>query len=146
MNYISRLIESKPEYCSKCRGKVYFVGNGVYHCRSCGTECMDDYGKIKEFLKENEGASAIFVSQAIGVDYEVVEHFLATGGEEIPRESRYYLKCEKCGASMHQGRYCSFCISEITGGIKTLLNDDIRRIGYLDPNMAGKMHMNNRRK
>lgn len=67
------------------------------------------------------------MSQTIGVDSEIIEMFFRQENLDIPRTSKYYLECEKCGCSIREGKFCSFCIREITGGIRGLIDGDIKK-------------------
>ncbi len=147
MDNLERLIiESKPTQCTKCKGKMFYLGRGKYYCKSCGYEALDDLGKIKKFLKENGDATVMFIAQSTGVYPEIIEMYLERDGFEIPKDSQYYLKCEKCGCSIRDGRFCSSCIQEVTSGIKALLDEDIReKSRFLHPELAGKMHFKSRR-
>lgn len=140
------LIENKPVECEKCKGRLYYIGNGRYYCKSCGHEMSDAIGKLKDFLSKNESTSVAFISQATGVSSDIVVPFLRQGGIDVPRDSKYYLECEKCGCSIREGKFCPFCVHELTGGIKTLLNDDLAaRNALRNGDMTGRMHIRNRR-
>lgn len=141
-NMINLLIKNKPIQCKACNGKLYYLKDGRYHCRKCGHETMDDLGKVKSFLKQNEDATVMFIAQSTGVDSELIEMVLREGEIEIPRDSNYYLSCEKCGCSIREGKFCSSCVYEITGDIKQLLKEDIRKNLLINnPEMTGIMHI-----
>ena len=138
------IIGNKPVQCEKCKRKVLYVGGEKYRCEICGSETLDDYGKVKEYLEEYGPSPALVVSKATGVYPEIIEMFLKKGRLEIPEGSKYYLKCEKCGCSIRYGRFCPSCVRELTGSIKALFNEDVgERPKY---EMKGRMHYFNCRK
>lgn len=120
------LLESKPTRCKACNARVYYLGNGKYYCRTCGFETLDDYGKMKKFVRENPEYTVVYASQVTGVRPEIIEQFAQKGDFEVPEESPYFLSCEKCGCSIREGRYCSFCVYEIAGELKNMFNEDKR--------------------
>ena len=146
MNSIERLVvEKKPIECERCHGKVYFVGNGKFVCKSCGYENLDDFGKVRAFMQQYGDATPLFISQSTGVCIEIVELFLEQGRLNIPRDSSYYLECETCGCSIRSGRFCSFCVQEVAGSIKNMFMEERRaRMRYDNPDMAGRMHLHGR--
>ena len=140
------LIENKPIQCAKCKGKMFYMGRGKFYCRSCGYETLDDMAKVKAFLEKNGDSPIMYISQATGVEPEVIEIVLREGNIEIPKESKYFLKCAKCGCSIKDGTFCPTCVHEMTGGIKALINEDIRKNSlYRNTEMVGKMHTRSRR-
>ncbi len=138
------IIGNKPIECEQCRGKVIYVGGGRYRCEVCGSESLDDFGKVKEYLEKHGPTPALIVSEATGVYPEIIEMFLKKGKLEIPEGSRYYLKCEKCGCSIRYGRFCPSCVNDLAGSIRAMFYEDIgERPKY---EMTGRMHYLNNRK
>ncbi len=142
------IISNKPVECENCKGRMFYLHSGIYKCESCGNEVLDDFGKVKNFLEENGPTPAMVVEQATGVRGEVIEFFLKKGKVEIPEGSKYYLKCERCGCSLRFGKFCTFCVKEMTGDITNLFHEDIGEIPKyeLNPNRSGKMHFLDRKK
>ena len=53
MNDIEKLLlTNKPTKC-ECGGKLFHIGGGKYECEKCGNLVLDDFGKVKQFLEEN---------------------------------------------------------------------------------------------
>ena len=140
------IIGNKPVHCSMCNGKMFYVGGGRYRCEKCGSETLDDFGKVKQFLEENGPSPALVVARATGVKPEIIEIFLKKGRVEIPEGSTYYLSCEKCGCSIRYGRYCPDCVRELAGGIRAVFNEEMGEKPKFEsnPDMRGRMHFLNR--
>ena len=136
--------------CNICKKKVQFIGGGKYKCNSCGNIVLDDFGKVKEFLEENGPSPSIIISTATGVSTQVIEQFLKEGRIEIPKGSSYFIKCEKCGASIRYGRYCNVCIKQLAGAIKGVFDESAKgmtRVEWVDKNeKPEKMYFLDRKK
>lgn len=133
-------LDTRPVFCSKCNGKLHYVGGGRYKCMSCEEECLDAFGTIKEYLDEHGPSSAYIISEETGVRLELIELFLRKGRLEILENSPFYLSCEKCGCAIKYGRYCPDCARTLLGGIKSLFHEDIGERPKSDTKKAGKMH------
>lgn len=77
---------------------------------------------------------------ATGVPQVLIKLFLKKGKLEIPENSKYYLKCEKCGCSIRYGRYCPECVKELAGGIKAVFSEDAGEKPKYDDSKTGKLH------
>ena len=121
----SIVLASRPISCSKCRGKLFYIGSGKYKCERCENEVMDDFGKVKAFLEENGPSPAVVIGESTGVRVEVIEFFLKKGRLEILENSAFYLQCEKCGCAIRYGRYCPQCAKSLLGGIKAIFHEDV---------------------
>lgn len=60
----------------------------------------------------------------------------------IPDNSKYFLKCSKCGCSIRDGRYCTTCVRDIAGSIQGLIREDM---GRRSAELFGKMHYQGRK-
>lgn len=141
------MIKSKPIECEACKGRMRYLGGGLYKCQECSYEELDDYGKVKKFLQKHGPTPALVVSEATGVKREIIEYFLKKGRVEIPEGSKYYLKCEKCGCALRYGRYCPGCIRETANNIREVFNEDVGEIPKyeLNPDLRGKIHFLDRK-
>lgn len=121
----SIVLSSRPIVCSKCKGKLFYIGSGRYKCERCENEVMDDFGKVKAFLEENGPSAAVVIAESTGVRIDVIEFFLKKGRLEIIENSNFYLQCEKCGCSIRYGRYCPQCAKALLGGVKAAFHEDV---------------------
>lgn len=104
---ISKL--NRPTFCSKCGGVMIFKGVGEYKCEECGTVDYDDYGKVRNYIEKNPGATAAAASAATGVSQKSIRGMLKEERLEIAANSASFLKCEVCGAQIRSGRFCKKC-------------------------------------
>lgn len=115
----------RPLFCDSCDGKMEYIGGGEYRCQSCGNEQLDDYGKIRVYLEQNPGDSAVGISKGTGVDLEIIGMFLKDGRISIPDNSRIFIKCGRCGCALRHGRYCMDCTRELANDIKSALYESV---------------------
>jgi hypothetical protein len=139
--FIKDFIERKPTRCSKCRGRIRYIGGGKYECFDCGNEEIDDFGKVKEYIDENGPTPAVIISEHTGVPVDLINGMLRQGRLEIPEGSAVYIKCETCGCSIRYGRFCPDCIRSRTNSLKGIyfhpeVGEKPKRPGKQD----GKMH------
>lgn len=118
-------LQHRPLFCDDCGGKMFYQEGGLYQCGDCGAEKLDDFGKIKNFLEENEGASAVTISQETGVELAVVSMFLKDGRLRIPSGSKLFIKCGRCGCSLQFGRYCQDCTMNLAGQLKGAFYENV---------------------
>lgn len=69
----------KPYACSKCGGKLTYVGLGEYRCEICRGIEYDDYGKVRIFLERNPGANIVQTQAATGVSQHLIERMIREG-------------------------------------------------------------------
>jgi len=112
--FVKAMLERKPERCTKCRGRLKYIGGGYYECFDCGNREIDDFGKIKDFIDMHGPSPAIVISECTGVPVDLINGMLKEGRLEIPEGSQIYIKCEKCGCSIRYGRFCPECIKQRT--------------------------------
>ena len=115
---IKEFIERKPIRCSKCKGKIKYIGGGYYECYDCGNKEIDDFGKVKDYIDENGPSSGVIISEKTGVPMGIINELLKEGRLEIPEGSLVYINCESCGCSIRYGRFCPDCIRARTNNLK----------------------------
>lgn len=105
---------NEPVKCEKCGSDdLKYNGIGEYQCKSCGFLMYDDYGKVRNYLEENPGATASDVSRAIGVTKEKIRRLLREDKIQIAPGSATFLKCDNCGTDIRSGRLCDKCSHEL---------------------------------
>ena len=126
------LTDKRPVSCAVCGGRLQYLGGGEYKCMDCGEKCLDDFGKVRNFLYENGAASAQVISAATGVSERLVLEMLEEGRLEIVDKSKTYLRCRTCGCAIRYGKYCVDCAKKNSDRLKAELRDKedpVPRIG-----------------
>ena len=71
-----RYVEQKKiERCELCHNKMEYIASGVYRCTVCGSEVLDDFGKVKLFLEENGPTPQIIIAQRTGVSMDKIGYY-----------------------------------------------------------------------
>ncbi|MDE7207978.1 MAG: hypothetical protein K2N90_12640, partial [Lachnospiraceae bacterium] len=61
MQYVQ--IYEVPTVCKSCGGVLVYKGLGEYHCEKCRTKEYDNYGKTRNYIEKNPGASAVDIEK-----------------------------------------------------------------------------------
>ncbi len=107
--------------CRKCN--IIFENNGILGLNKC-PDCLSPYeGQnkaqiVRDLVKDNPGISASEVSSMTGISTREIIDYLRIEVLEFTNDSLAYLKCEKCGAEIRTGKYCSSCKSKYQHVVK----------------------------
>lgn len=145
---LEKLVQQKKiEKCPLCQNRMQYISGGRYRCSFCGTEALDDFGKIKAFLEQNGPTPSVIIAQQTGLSVETIESYLKRGMVEIPEGEAYYLQCEKCGCDIRYGRFCIDCAMGRMQANKKVTYQDIGEKPKQNINLerTGKMHYNRHR-
>ena len=88
---------------------MVYQGVGEYKCEKCGYVDYDDYGKVRGYIENHRGATAIEVERATGVSQRTIRRLLKDSRIQVSSDSHMFLHCELCGVSIRSGRYCAEC-------------------------------------
>jgi len=102
-------IYHRPKACIECGGKMIFKGVGEYQCEKCKAIAFDDYGKVRNYIEIHKGTTAAQISEETGVDQRSIRQMLRESRLEVTADSRAFLHCEVCGASIRFGNLCPKC-------------------------------------
>ena len=98
-----------PRKCSKCGEAMKYKGLGEYVCENCLISEFDDYGKVRNYIDEHKGATALEIENATGVSQKAIRNLLREERIEVAQNSKVFIKCDRCGANILSGRYCDKC-------------------------------------
>ena len=130
-NRMERLLTSEaykiPRVCEKCGGVLVFKGLGEYQCEECGEKAYDDYGKVRAYIEEHRGATAVEVEAAVGVSQKIIRRLLKDGRIEIAEGSKMFLHCELCDKPIRSGRYCPECEMKMHRSMEEKQREDRNR-------------------
>lgn len=105
-----------PLYCEKCGSlELEQVSLGVYVCKDCGNENLDDYKKIRNYLAKVGYASKREIAQETGVDRKRVGILMEEGYYGIMKRDEGKIFCEICGRQIARGTRCSSCSGSSRG-------------------------------
>lgn len=128
--------------CRRCRRLFEYMNIGYGLCPGCAKIDNEAFRKVKDYLMENQTATAQQISAAVGVSVGAIYQYLRDGRIEIPENSPIYIKCEMCHGDIRYGRFCPECAvkaqKELNKGTAII---DIYEIGEKPKHKeTGKMH------
>lgn len=114
--------------------------NNLISCRVCGVimvkiakdicpKCFQKeeelFGKIKNFLRANPGASLAQVAEYCGCTEDAVHAFIKSGRLERVGLRRIAHQCELCNTTIYEGVMCAEC--------KKKLKDQVKQLKSINP-------------
>ena len=100
---------NRPYECPKCGGLMIFKGCGEYECENCRNIEYDDYGKARNYIEKNPGATSADITLNTGVTQKAIRQMLKESRLEVAQDSKVLLRCEMCGADIRTGVLCKNC-------------------------------------
>lgn len=118
--------------CEHCSGEMIYKGSGRYVCQECGEEYLNDFGKVKKYIREHGPSNAVTISQDTGVSRRKIRDFLRDGRVEVVEDSAAGVSfCLACGTPIRSGQYCRTCLDRLSNaassrqkGVLNVLADD----------------------
>lgn len=98
-------------------------------CDSCFKEEEKLFEKVYQFIrkKENRTATMVQVIDATEVDEELIIKFIKSGRLKLMQFPNLGYKCEKCGATIREGRLCVTCSDTLRSQLKVFQQEEERR-------------------
>ena len=119
LDKLERIDYNAPTKCEKCGCmRLKYKGVGEYKCEECGFFMYDDYGKVRNYIERNPGATSSEVSSVTGVSKDKIRHLLREDKIQIAPGSATFLHCERCGVEIRSGKYCNECQKKVSDGEK----------------------------
>lgn len=106
--------------CPRCN-KI-FVKNFRDVCPDCYKQEEEDFQAVYQFVrkKENRMASILEVEEATEVEQALIYKFIKQGRISLHSFPNLSYPCEACDTMIREGRICSVCKGNITGGLDRL--------------------------
>ncbi len=99
--------------CRKCGRIFQYSGTGPVICENCKREQEKVFEKVRDYIRDNPGASMNQVSEENDVSINQIQQWVREERLEFSRDSGVTFYCEKCGAPIRTGRYCNNCKSSM---------------------------------
>ncbi len=100
---------NRPYDCPVCGGLMIFKGCGEYACEQCRHIDYDDYGKARNYIEKNPGATSADITFNTGVSQKSIRQMLKESRLEVAQDSKVLLRCDMCGADIRSGSLCPSC-------------------------------------
>ena len=119
--------------CVRC-GRIFNYVSGQPICVECKGQLEKKFTEVKQYLRENRGASIQEVSEVNQVDIRQIRQWIREERITFAEDSMVGIECERCGVTIRTGRFCSKCKGELAGniddfvGTQTTENNSFRQI------------------
>ena len=104
--------------CTTC-GRIFNSVMEIKRCPECRKKDETKFNMIREYLYDSPGATIEDVSENLDIARDKILHFLREGRLETMGD-HMVIQCEKCGESIHSGKYCEKCTRDITMDLKSI--------------------------
>ena len=147
-NGLTKTDYNTPTRCEKCGASpLEYMGIGEYKCEKCGFLMYDDYGKVRNYIEENPGATAIETSAATGVSKEKIRRLLREDKIQVAPGSVSFLRCDACGKEIRSGRFCLECeknrrIKDVASAVKNRVSNISGGFSKTDKSSSGAKRFN----
>lgn len=103
--------------CRGC-GRIFNYVVGPVLCQQCRDELEKKFQSVKDYIRENPGASITDVALECDVTSAQIQQWLRSERLEVTEDSSIFLNCENCGANIRSGKFCDKCKNQIASGLK----------------------------
>ena len=102
--------------CRNC-GKIFNYIGGLPICPACREAADKKFSEVKDYVRDNKGASIKAVSEACDVDEAQIRQWVREERLVFDTESGIGVVCESCGVVIPSGRLCDKCKAELVSGL-----------------------------
>ncbi|MGB8955483.1 MAG: TIGR03826 family flagellar region protein [Tumebacillaceae bacterium] len=103
--------------CKSCGRLFNIIHRDI--CPVCVKDEEEKFYIIRNFLKENRGATTYEVQEATGIDLKLIIKFVREGRLSTLNTPNLTYPCESCGEGITEGRFCKPCKDRLTKGLET---------------------------
>ncbi|MGM0370029.1 MAG: TIGR03826 family flagellar region protein [Bacillota bacterium] len=103
--------------CSNCND-LFAASAGQRICPDCLAEEEEKFQLVKDYLWDHPGATISDISEATEVGEPIIEKFVREGRFIEVGGANLKIECQKCGAPISQGKYCSDCSNQLASNIQ----------------------------
>ena len=103
--------------CKKC-GKMFNFISGVPICPLCKEKAEEDFQRVKKYVEENKSATINEIVDNCEVDAKQIKQWVREERLIFSENSPITINCEKCGAKILTGRYCSDCLKKTANNLE----------------------------
>ncbi len=100
--------------CKQC-GRLFNYISGPFMCPACKSALEDKFNQVKEYVRDNPGATLQMVSDENEVTVQQIRQWIREERLEFSSDSPVGIECECCGVSIRTGRFCDACKNRMHG-------------------------------
>ena len=105
--------------CKSCKHMFQYIAGPIL-CPKCRQIEEQAFEAVRDYLRENVGASLADVSEATGIATKTILRFLREGRLEVTKDSPIALVCETCGKRILTGLRCSECEAKMLNSLQQM--------------------------
>lgn len=98
--------------CRKC-GKLFNYAMGPMICPNCKEALEAKYQEVKKYIQAHVHATIQMVSEECDVDTGQIQQWIREDRLQFSDDSPIKVPCERCGAMIGSGKYCTKCSQEM---------------------------------
>lgn len=98
--------------CRKCRRMYQSVTNKAF-CPACMEEDEKMFQKVKSYIWDHAGCSAIEVANECGCSEQQIKEWLRENRIQFGSGASLELECMQCGVPIAGGRFCARCLEQM---------------------------------
>ena len=98
--------------CKSCKRMFQYIAGPVI-CPHCREKEDEQFVLVKDYLRNNPGATLMQVSEATEVESKIILKFLREERLEVSKDSPISLVCEQCGKRIATGIRCNECEAQM---------------------------------
>lgn len=103
--------------CKTC-GRMYNYLSGPNICPKCKDDLEDKFAQVKEYVRDNPGATIQMVSEDNEVSVQQIRQWVREERLEFSKDSPVGIECEVCGTSIRTGRFCENCKKNVADSFR----------------------------
>ncbi len=110
--------------CRYC-GRLFNYVLGPIMCPVCREAREAKFQDVKNYIRDNPGASINDVSQECDVEVNQIHQWIREERLQFSEDSPIRVACEKCGTMIRAGVYCDKCKTEMTNTLNSAYKKEL---------------------
>lgn len=108
--------------CRRCRKLFNYVA-GPHICPACREDLEKRFHEVKKYIEENPHSGIKEVAEACDIDTNQITTWIREERLQFSDDVAVGFGCERCGASIRSGRFCSKCKMEMTNSFNAVIHN-----------------------
>lgn len=123
--------------CKEC-GRLFNYINGRPICQACKEKLENKFHEVKEYIRQNPGASIQQVSDDNEVSVKQIKQWVREERLCFSDDSPISLDCENCGAQIKTGRFCPACMAKLQNNLQSAIRKPKVEVAHKSPVRDGE--------
>ena len=106
--------------CRNC-GRLFNYITGFPVCPACVDQLEKKFRQVKDFIRENPRSTVQEIADANEVSVKQLKQWIREERLTFSNDSPIGLECEKCGAMIKTGRFCTACKGKMADNLQGMM-------------------------